>query len=605
MLKFHNTLSNQLEEFHPLNDNEVRMYICGPTVWNFAHIGNFRTFVFGDILRRYLKFKGYNLTHVMNLTDVDDRIIRESNKQNISIDEMTAPFIVAFWEDLDSLNCERPEVAPRATEHIAEMISMIETLLENGYAYESDGSIYYRISAFPEYGKLSKIKFEGNIVGGSERVDTDKYEKEDARDFALWKLVDTEDSASWDASFGRGRPGWHIECSAMAMKYLGETFDIHAGGIDLQFPHHENEIAQSEGATGKCFAKTWLHGEFLKIDGEKMAKTLGNEFTLRDIIKRGVQPLAVRYLLLSVPYNKQLNFTFENLSGAETTIERLHDFKKRLQEAHLTDGINTDLQEKVRGFLEDFETAMDDNLNTSVALAALHNLVREVNTALAHETVLTEDRSFILHTIDRFNSVFGIFIESKEVILETEIKGLIEDRREAKNNRDYEKADDIRNYLLSDGIEIEDTKLGARWKRIKEIDESEKRIAVILRRFAGQKVSGSLFSVNREITLPFFDEIISDPKDMKIDHKAISRDDEWWVEVKLIQKPYKFSPRIIQQMKDYLEKIRPNKINSTVIWLAFFGELPIKFTQELSYLGIFSSSLNQIEELERILGIKS
>jgi len=293
------------------------------------------------------------------------------------------------------------------------------------------------------------------------------------------------------------------------------------------------------------------------------------------------------------------------LSGAETTIERLHDFKKRLQEAHLTDGINTDLQEKVRGFLEDFETAMDDNLNTSVALAALHNLVREVNTALAHETVLTEDRSFILHTIDRFNSVFGIFIKSKEVILETEIKGLIEDRREAKNNRDYEKADDIRNYLLSDGIEIEDTKLGARWKRIKEIDESEKRIAVILRRFAGQKVSGSLFSVNREITLPFFDEIISDPKDMKIDHKAISRDDEWWVEVKLIQKPYKFSPRIIQQMKDYLEKIRPNKINSTVIWLAFFGELPIKFTQELSYLGIFSSSLNQIEELERILGIKS
>ena len=465
MLKFHNTLSNQLEEFHPLTDNEVRMYICGPTVWNFAHIGNFRTFVFGDILRRYLKFKGYNLTHVMNLTDVDDRIINESNKQNISIDEMTAPFIVAFWEDLDSLNCERPEVAPRATEHIAEMISMIETLLENNHAYESDGSIYYRISAFPEYGKLSKIKFEGNIVGGSERVDTDKYDKEDARDFALWKLVDAEDSASWDASFGRGRPGWHIECSAMAMKYLGETFDIHAGGIDLQFPHHENEIAQSEGATGKCFAKTWLHGEFLKIDNEKMSKSLGNDFTLRDIIGRGFKPLAIRYLLFSVPYDKQLNFTFENLKGAETTIERLQDFKKRLQEAHLTDGINTDLQEKVRGFLQDFETAMDDNLNTSVALAALHNLVRETNTALAHETVLTEDRSFILHTLDKFDAVFGIFGESKEEILDTEIEQLIEDRQEARRSRNFAHSDEIRDLLNEKGIVLEDTKDGVRWKR--------------------------------------------------------------------------------------------------------------------------------------------
>jgi cysteinyl-tRNA synthetase len=465
MLRFHNTLTNQLEEFHPLNDNEVRMYICGPTVWNFAHIGNFRTFVFGDILRRYLKFKGYNLTHVMNLTDVDDRIINESNKQKISIDEMTAPFITAFWEDCDAIGLERPEVAPRATEHIAEMISMIETLLENGHAYESDGSIYYRISAFPEYGKLSKIKFEGNIVGGSERVDTDKYDKEDARDFALWKLVDTEDSASWDASFGRGRPGWHIECSAMAMKYLGETFDIHAGGIDLQFPHHENEIAQSEGATGKCFAKTWLHGEFLKIDNEKMSKSLGNDFTLRDIIGRGFKPLAIRYLLFSVPYNKQLNFTFENLKGAETTIERLHDFKKRLQEAHLTDGINTDLQEKVHGFLKDFETAMDDNLNTSVALAALHNLVREVNTALAHETVLTEDRSFILHTLDKFDSVFGIFGESKEEILDAEIEQLIEERQEARRSRNFARSDEIRDLLNEKGIVLEDTKDGVRWKR--------------------------------------------------------------------------------------------------------------------------------------------
>ncbi len=465
MLKFHNTLSNQIEEFHPLNAGEVRMYICGPTVWNFAHIGNFRSFTFGDILRRYLKYKGYSVLHVMNLTDVDDRIINEAAKQNITIDEMTAPFIVAFWEDIDALGIQRPEIAPRATEHIAEMIEIIETLLAGGKAYESDGSIYYRISAFPEYGKLSKIKFEGNIVGGSERIDTDKYEKEDARDFALWKLVEADDGAGWDAPFGRGRPGWHIECSAMSMKYLGETFDIHAGGIDLQFPHHENEIAQSEGATGKLFSKYWLHGEFLKIDSEKMSKSLGNDFTLRDIIGRGFKPLAIRYLLFSVPYDKQLNFTFENLKGAENTIERLHDFKKRLQDARLQDGINTDLQTKAKGFLDDFETAMDDNLNTSVALAALHNLVREVNTALAHDVLCTEDRSFILHIIDKFDSVFGIFGEAREEILDAEIERLIEERQEARRSRNFARSDEIRDLLAEKSIILEDTKDGVRWKR--------------------------------------------------------------------------------------------------------------------------------------------
>lgn len=465
MLKFHNTLTNQLEEFQPLAEGEVKMYICGPTVWNFAHIGNFRTFTFGDILARYLRYKGFKLTHVMNLTDVDDRIINESAKKNISIDEMTAPFIEAFWEDMDSIGNLRPDIAPRATEHIAEMIEIIQTLLENGHAYESDGSIYYRISAFPEYGKLSKIKFEGNIVGGSERIDTDKYEKEDARDFALWKLVDESDPTGWDAPFGYGRPGWHIECSAMSMKYLGETFDIHAGGIDLQFPHHENEIAQSEGATGKLFAKYWLHGEFLKIDNEKMSKSLGNEFTLRDIIGRGHKPLAIRYLLFSVPYDKQLNFTFENLKGAEATIERLQDFKKRLTEAGLSDGENKSLQEKVGGFLQDFENAMDDNLNTSVALAALHNLVREVNTALATDEVKSADRAFILETIDKFDSVFGIFGEIKEEILDSEIEQLIEERQEARRNRNFARSDEIRDLLAEKGIILEDTKDGVRWKR--------------------------------------------------------------------------------------------------------------------------------------------
>ncbi len=465
MLRFHNTLTNRIEDFQPLSGNEVRMYICGPTVWNFAHIGNFRTFTFGDILARYLRFKGYKLTHVMNLTDVDDRIINESAKRNITIDEMTAPYIVAFWEDMDAIGNLRPDIAPRATEHIAEMIEIISTLLENGKAYESDGSIYFRISAFPDYGKLSKIKFEGNIVGGSERIDTDKYEKEDARDFALWKLVDDDDPTGWDAPFGRGRPGWHIECSAMSMKYLGETFDIHAGGIDLQFPHHENEIAQSEGATGKLFAKYWLHGEFLKIDNEKMAKSLGNDFTLRDIFKRGFSPLAIRYLLISVPYGKQLNFTFENLKGAETTIERLHDFRRRLRAAHLPEGTNPELRARIRGFFQDFTDAMDDNLNTSVGLAALHNLVREVNSALADSKVLSEDRTEILEILEKFDSVFGILTEAEEEILDEEIEKLIEERQEARRNRNFARSDEIRDLLSEKGIILEDTKEGVRWKR--------------------------------------------------------------------------------------------------------------------------------------------
>ncbi len=465
MLKFQNTLTNQLEEFQPLDAGNVRMYICGPTVWNFAHIGNFRTFTFGDILARYLRFKGYELTHVMNLTDVDDRIINESAKAQKTIDEFVQPFIVAFWEDMDVLGNLRPDIAPRATEHIAEMIQIIQTLLDNGKAYESDGSIYFRISAFPEYGKLSKIKFEGNIVGGSERIDTDKYEKEDARDFALWKLVAETDSASWDAPFGRGRPGWHIECSAMAMKYLGETFDIHAGGIDLQFPHHENEIAQSEGATGKLFAKYWLHGEFLKVDSEKMSKSLGNDFTLRDIIGRGFNPLAIRYLLLSVPYNKQLNFTFEGLKGAETTVERLQQFRRLVSEAKTENGSKAEVKALIEKSLTEFEEALDDDLNTAIALAAIHNLVREINTVLAKDDLKSDDQTAVLDAIEKFDSVLGIFGEEKSEILAEEIEQLIEERQEARRNRNFARSDEIRDLLAEKGIVLEDTKEGVRWKR--------------------------------------------------------------------------------------------------------------------------------------------
>jgi cysteinyl-tRNA synthetase len=464
MLRFHNTLTNQLEDFQPFNDNEVRMYICGPTVWNFAHIGNFRTFTFGDILARYLRFKGYKLMHVMNLTDVDDRIINESHNAGQTIGEFVQPYIVAFWEDMAVLGNNRPDIAPRATEHIAEMIEIIQTLLDNGKAYESDGSIYYRISAFPEYGKLSKIKFEGNIVGGSERIDTDKYEKEDARDFALWKLVDKSDPAGWDAPFGYGRPGWHIECSAMSMKYLGETFDIHAGGVDLQFPHHENEIAQSEGATGKLFSKYWLHAEFLKIDNEKMAKSLGNDFTLRDIMERSFNPLAIRYLLISVPYNKQLNFTFEGLKGAETTIERLQQFRRLVSEAKTESGSNKEVKALIEKSLTEFEEAMDDDLNTSVALASIHNLVREINSVLAKDQLKSDDRAAVLDAIEKFDSVLGIFGQGETEMLDTEIEKLIEERQEARRSRNFARSDEIRNLLAEKGIILEDTKDGVRWK---------------------------------------------------------------------------------------------------------------------------------------------
>ncbi len=465
MLKFFNTLSRQVEEFHPLEEGKVRMYICGPTVWNFAHVGNFRTFVFGDVLRRYLKFKGYAVTHVFNLTDIDDRIINEAAKRGISIDEFTAPYIQYFWEDFDALGNERPEVTPRATHHIAEMIEIILKLIENGHAYESEGSIYYRITAFPEYGKLSKINFSGNITGGSERIDTDKYDKEDARDFALWKLVGEDEEPGWDAPFGRGRPGWHIECSAMSMKYLGETFDLHAGGMDLQFPHHENEIAQSEGATGKLFAKYWLHSEFLKIDDVTMSKSKGNFFTFRDLREQGYSALAIRYLLLSVPTRKQLNFTFEGLQGAESTVERLRNFRQLVTEAKTAEGSDLQAAASVTKALTDFEESMDDDFNTAAALAAIHDLVREINTLMAGDGLLSKDREAVLDAIAKFNSVLGIFGETKDESLDAEIEALVEERQEARRQRNFARSDEIRDLLAEKGIVLEDTKDGVRWKQ--------------------------------------------------------------------------------------------------------------------------------------------
>ena len=441
------------------------MYYCGPTVWNYGHIGNFRSAVAADILRRYLEFKGFKVNHVMNITDVEDRIIAKSQEAGLTIDEYTAKYIDALWEDFDALGCARPVVVPRATRHIPEMVTLIEKLLETNHAYKSDGSIYYRIASFPEYGKLSKINFEGNIAGKSERVDTDKYEKEDARDFALWKEPETETEPSWDASIGRGRPGWHIECSAMSMKYLGETFDIHAGGIDLVFPHHENEIAQSEGATGKHFVNYWIHFEHLKVEGETMSKSKGNYYTFRDLIEKGYSAAGIRYFLLSVPYNKQINLNFDVLAGAEKTVESLRDFRDRLSEAKTEPGSDEKLHEVAERALKEFEEGMDDDLNTSVALAVLHNLSREVNRALARKQVKSENQKELLELLNRFDSVLNILGQPQSEMLDSEIQALIDERQEARHRRDFTRADEIRDLLAQRGVILEDTKDGVRWRK--------------------------------------------------------------------------------------------------------------------------------------------
>lgn len=467
MLRFYNTLSGQPEPFKPMRENEVGLYLCGPTVWSFAHIGNFRTFIFGDVLRRHLKYKGYRVRHVMNLTDVDDRIINEAAAIGQNINDYTAPYIQAFWEDFDALGCERPEIAPRATEHIAEMVDIIEQLQANGRAYDAEGSIYYRISEFPEYGKLSKINFTGNQAGAGGRVATDKYDKESANDFALWKQVDDEAQTGWETSLGRGRPGWHIECSAMSMKYLGTTFDIHAGGIDLKFPHHENEIAQSEGATGQQFARYWLHSEHLKVEGETMSKSRGNYYTFRMLLNEGYSPVAIRYLLLSVPYSNQLNFTFDALRGAAASVERLRDFRARVRDARHDAGRNPALHDATQQALRDFEAGLDDNLNTAIALAAVHNFMREVNTALGSRCeVRLDNQREILAALDKFDTVLNVLGgDALPELLDADIQALIDERQAARHQRNFARADEIRQQLAAQGITLEDTKDGVRWKR--------------------------------------------------------------------------------------------------------------------------------------------
>ena len=463
-LRFYNTLTQQVEPFQPSDGKTVRMYTCGPTVYDFAHIGNFRTFIFYDLLRRWLRASGFGLNHVMNITDVDDKIIRNAMAAGQSLAQYTTPFTEAFFEDMRTLRVETAERVVKATEHIPQMVELIRCLGERGFTYESDGSVYFRIAKFPGYGKLSHRDFGGERAGA--RVDGDTYEKDDARDFALWKAPKPGEPA-WDSAVGRGRPGWHIECSAMAIEYLGHTLDIHAGGVDLVFPHHENEIAQSEACTAHPFARFWIHSEFLLVDGQKMSKSLGNFHTLRDILGRGYAPESVRYLLASVPYRKGLNFTFEGLKSAHTAIERLRNFQFRLTGTGFAEGMNEQLRERTAAAERQFCEAMDDDLNTAESLAAIFELIREANTAMDSGEFRQGNIEPAARLLGRFDAVFEVLqtTVADTAMPDADVAQLVAERTQAKKSRDFARADRIREELTLAGILLEDTKEGVRWKR--------------------------------------------------------------------------------------------------------------------------------------------
>jgi cysteinyl-tRNA synthetase len=467
-LRFYNTLTQELEPFHPQKDNTVRMYTCGPTVYNFVHIGNFRTFTFQDVLRRWLRYRGFLLDHVMNVTDVDDKIIVNAAKEHKSIQDYTSVYTKAFFEDAATLRLEQPEHVAPATKHIPEMVRAIEDLAAHGATYTNDGSTYFRISTFAGYGKLSHNDFSGIRTGA--RVDVDEYDKADARDFVLWKGR-KGDEPYWATPFGDGRPGWHIECSAMAMSYLGETLDIHAGGVDLIFPHHENEIAQSESITGKPFAKFWLHSEHLLIESQKMSKSLGNFYTLRDLLELGHTPESIRYLLVAAPYRKKLNFTFDGLRAAQKSIERIRDFELRITATPLPPGRNEALAARSAEAIREFEEGMDDDLNTAQAVAAVFEYVRALNGALDENQLQEENRWDAARVLEVFDGVFDVLKPSEPAgsavsgLTDSDVDTLVEERNQAKKARDFKRSDEIRNGLLEQGVVLEDTKDGVRWKR--------------------------------------------------------------------------------------------------------------------------------------------
>ena len=470
MIRFFDTLSGTLKDFDYPPGSEVKMYTCGPTVYDYAHIGNFRTFVFEDLLRRFLEFKGYKVKHVMNVTDVDDKTIAGAN-QDVGarhasplqrLQDFTKKYTDAFNEDLKTLNILTPTKQPRATQEIPAMIKLIEQLIKNDAAYTADGSVYYRVASFPKYGKLSKKDLKGNIEGA--RVDVDEYDKEEGSDFALWKKA-KEGDPSWDSPWGKGRPGWHVECSVMSMKYLGETFDIHAGGEDLIFPHHENEIAQSEAATGKPFVKYWLHSKHLLIDGKKMSKTDKNYYTLRDLLQKNYDPMAIRYALLSVHYRQQLNFTLEGLQAGKESMKRIRDFWYERSHGKNQRGSGR-LSQLLKKTKEEFSNAMEDDLNTPKALGIIFSFIKEGNLIPKDQIGSSEDKEVDVF-FNQLDDIFGIFSRTFFITdIPVEIKKLVEERKKARESKNFELADKLRSQVREKDFILEDTSDGVRVKKL-------------------------------------------------------------------------------------------------------------------------------------------
>jgi cysteinyl-tRNA synthetase len=494
-MELFNTLGGKIEALAPVGGPALRMYCCGPTVYDYGHIGNFRTFLHVDVLRRFVRQQGMAVNHVMNVTDVDDKIIRNAAAAGVPIAEYTKKFERAFFEDLTALSIECPEHISHATACIPDMVGLIEKLAAKDIAYQAeDGSWYFRIARFPEYGKLSQKDFDG-IEDGA-RVDVDEYEKDAARDFALWKAVKTAPNGvqeqSWDTTLGPGRPGWHIECSAMATKLLGDDIDLHAGGEDLMFPHHENEIAQSESASGKPFARHWMHVRFLLVEGKKMSKSEGNFFTLRDLLLKGYRASAIRFLLISVPYRHQMNFTFDSLIESTNAIDRLRTFHQRMQKGGFAEGLDPAISAATAKAEHDYTAALANDLNTAEARAAIFDLVRAANSAADHGSLRADNATEILRVLHLFDGVFAV-LEDKDAattraalawaeaegrideaapellttlsLSDADIDALVAERTQAKKTRNFARADAIRNDLLAKGILIEDSKDGVRWKR--------------------------------------------------------------------------------------------------------------------------------------------
>jgi cysteinyl-tRNA synthetase len=451
VLKLYNTLTKKKEVFKPIKKNFVEMYVCGPTIYNYVHIGNLRAYVFSDILRRYLEFSGYKMKEVMNLTDVEDKTIKGSQKAGESLRKFTEKYEKAFLENIKSMNIEKPEIMPRATEHIKEMVEIIKKLLKEGFAYKTNDGIYFSIRKFKNYGKLSKIKLNELKEGASERVEKDEYDKESANDFALWKFYDEKDGdVFWETEIGKGRPGWHIECSAMSMKYLGETFDIHTGGVDLIFPHHENEIAQSEAFTGKKFVNYWMHNEWVLADGKKMSKSLGNFHTLEDLKKKGYSPMDLRYFYLSKNYRQQINFTWENLENSKNSLDRLNNIISNLDKNQKKN------KKSIDGAKEQFIEIMNDDLNFSRGLSFLWEILRDER--------LSDSEKYELAL--EFDKVLGLNLGKEEKIkIPDEVKKLLEEREKARKNKEWKKSDELRERIKKLGFIIDDIKEGYKIRR--------------------------------------------------------------------------------------------------------------------------------------------